>query len=191
MNPESVLVEIDGNRFRVLRNAEEIRCDVDRMAAKLRDLAGDRVPVFIGLLKGSFILLADLIRAYGAPHEIDFLSLTRFDPSQREQTAVKVLHDLSANITGRLVIVVEGIRTAGTKIEYVDQFLHLHDPQAILHCALVQQKGSIGVPTALHTRGFEIGNEFVVGYGLDLDERYRNLPFIGVLEGRSETGPTG
>lgn len=188
---QSEMVEILGRRIRVLRTPEEIRRDVERMAAELRDLAGERVPVFIGLLKGSFVLLADLIRAYGAPHEIDFLSLTRFDPTQRDHTSVKVLHDLSANISGRLVIVVEGIRTAGTKIEYVDQFLNLHHPQAILHCAFVQQKGSIGGPIALHSRGFEIGNEFAVGYGLDLDERYRNLPFVGVLESRPETGAAG
>jgi hypoxanthine phosphoribosyltransferase len=175
-------IEIEGNRLRVLRSPEEIAGDVARMASELRELAGDRVPVLIGLLKGSFILLADLIRAYGAPHEIDFLSVTRFDPTQRDQTSVKVLHDLSANISGRLVIVVEGIRSAGTKIEYVDRFLRLHSPQAILHCALVQQRTSVGGPIPLHARGFEIGDEFVVGYGLDLDERYRNLPFVAVLE---------
>lgn len=191
MNQAGTTVEIFGTRIRTLRTAEQIKGDVDRMAAELRDLAGERVPVFIGLLKGSFVLLADLIRAYDAPHEIDFLSLTRYDPLQRDHTAVKVLHDLKANISGRLVIVVEGIRTAGTKIEYVDQFLLLHHPQAILHCALVQQKGAIGGPIALHSRGFEIGNEFVVGYGLDLDERYRNLPFVGALESRPETGAAG
>jgi hypoxanthine phosphoribosyltransferase len=191
MTAATKTVEIGGERFRVLRTSEEIRGDVARIASELRALAGERVPVFIGLLKGSFVLLADLIRAYGAPHEIDFLSVTRFNTIARDPTSVKVLHDLSANISGRLVIVVEGIRTAGTKIEYVDQFLRLHSPQAILHCALVQQRGSVGGPTPLHARGFEIGDEFVVGYGLDLDERHRNLPFVGVIEGRSETGATG
>jgi hypoxanthine phosphoribosyltransferase len=191
MNQGDTTVEVFGNRIRVLRTADAIQGDVERMAAELRDLAGERVPVFIGILKGSFVLLADLIRVYGAPHEIDFLSLTRYDPTQRDPTAVKVLHDLKGNISGRLVVVVEGIRTAGTKIEYVDQFLQLHHPQAILHCALVQQKGSIGGPIALHSRGFEIGSEFVVGYGLDLDERHRNLPFVGALESRPETGAAG
>jgi hypoxanthine phosphoribosyltransferase len=191
MNQEATPIQIGDTRMRIARTPEQIRADVERMAAELRDLAGERVPVFIGILKGSFILLADLIRAYNAPHEIDFLSLTRFDPTQRDQTSVKVIHDLSANISGRLVIVVEGIRTAGTKIEYVDRFLELHRPQAILHCALVQQKGAIGGPIPLHSRGFQIGNDFVVGYGLDLDEQHRNLPFVAVLESRPETGVAG
>ena len=119
------------------------------------------------------------------------LSVTRFDPTRKEPTSVKVLHDLSSNISGRLVIVVEGIRSAGSKIDYVDRFLRLQSPQVILHCALVQQKSSVGGPIPLHTRGFEIGDEFVVGYGLDLDERYRNLPYVAVLERRGETGATG
>jgi len=177
-------------RFKILRSEEEIAQDIERIAGDLRRLADGRVPVFIALLKGGFLLLADVVRAFGEPHEIDFLSVTRHDPSIKDPSAVRVLSDLAANIDGRLVVIVEGIRSGGTKVEYVDDFLRLHGAGEILHCAMVRQKGSAKGAIPLDTWGFETDDdEYVVGYGLDLDERYRNLPFIGVIE--SDTGADG
>lgn len=170
-------------RFKILRSEEEIAADVERIAADIRERADGRIPVFIGLLKGGFMLLADLIRAYREPHEIDFLSVARHDPAIKDPTAVRVLSDLSANIDGRLVVVVEGIRSRGTKVEYVDSFLRLRGAGEVLHCAMVRQKGSAKGVISLDSWGFETDDdEYVVGYGLDLDERHRNLPFIGVVE---------
>ena len=174
---------IGDKRFRVLRTPEEIGQDVARIARDLHLLAHDRVPIFIGLLKGSFVFLADLIRAYGEPLQIDFLSVTRYDAADKDPSSVRVLSDLATNIDGRLVVVVEGIRSAGTKMEYVDNFLRLHGAAEIVHCAMVRQKGSAGGAVPLDTWGFEADDqEYVVGYGLDLNERYRNLPFVGVVE---------
>jgi len=191
MKGEQSRVEVGGIRFRVLRTRDEIAADVRRMALELRGRAGDRVPVFIGLLKGSFVLLADLIRAYDGPHEIDFMTLTRFDPALKDSTTVRVLHDLSLGVKDRLVIVVEGIHTSRTKTEYVDLFLRLHGPEEILHCALIQQKASAGGAVSLDSRGFFVDDEYVVGYGLDQDERYRHLPFVGVIEDRDGPGRAG
>jgi hypoxanthine phosphoribosyltransferase len=179
-------------RFRVLRTREQIAEDTLRIARDLKAIAGERTPVFIGLLKGCLVLLADLIRAYDGAHEIDFLSVTRYNPKQKDPHSVRVLHDLATNIDGRLVIVVEGIRSRGTKVEYVDRFLRIHGADRIHYCAMVRQKGSLRGPVPLDAWGFEIeDDQYVVGYGLDLDEVYRNLPFIGVMEESTATGRAG
>ncbi len=172
---------IDGG-FRIVREREQIVLDVERIGEELRGLAAGRSPVLIGILKGSFIFLADLARAFGGEHEIEFLSLTRYDSARKDPTSVRVLHDLSESIGGRLVVVVEGIRSSnGTKIEYIDRFLRLHEPQQIIYSALVRQKGSAKGPIPLDAWGFEIeDDEYAIGYGLDLDERHRNLSHIGV-----------
>ena len=115
--------------------------------------------------------------------QIDFLSVTRFDPTIKDPSSIRVLSDLATNIDGRLVVVVEGIRSMGTKVEYVNDFLRLHGAGDVLHCAMVRHTGSVPGVVPLDSWGFETDdNEYVVGYGLDLDERYRNLPFIGVIE---------
>ena len=100
---------------------------------------------------------------------------------------------LSKNIGGRVVIVVEGIRSSnGTKIEYIDRFLRLHKPEEIVYATLARQRGSGKGPIHLETWGFEIeDDEYIVGYGLDLDERYRNLPFVGICLEHDVAGRTG
>jgi hypoxanthine phosphoribosyltransferase len=167
--------------IRVLHSEEEIRRRVREMAADLAGRLGRDCPIFIALLHGGFVFLSDLVRAYGAPHEIDFLKVSRYDPKQKDPTAVRVMHDLRSNIHDRNVIVVEGIRARGTKIEYVDRFLQLHHPRRVEYCAMVQpEEANLEVP--IHQTGFRIGREFVVGYGLDHHELHRNLSMIGVLE---------
>lgn len=175
-----------------IRTAEQIAADVARIAETLRGRARGRVPVFLGILKGSFVFLSDLVRAYGEPLQIDFLSVTRYDASHEDYHSVRVLHDLSTNVDGRLVIVAEGVRTSGTRLEYVDQFLRLHGASEVLYCALLRQEGTEGGAIPLDAWGFETeSGSYAVGYGLDLDERHRNLPFVGIVERPPETGPAG
>jgi len=121
----------------ILFTGEEVRARIREMAASLRERLGDECPVFVGLLHAGFVFLADLIRAFDAPHEIDFLKVSRYDPAHREPTAVRVLMDLRGEVRGRTVVVVEAIRAQGTKIEYVERFLRLRGPRRILYCALV------------------------------------------------------
>ncbi|MBD3161728.1 MAG: hypoxanthine phosphoribosyltransferase [Candidatus Eisenbacteria bacterium] len=180
------------DRIEVIRTPAQIAGDVERIAGALRESAGDRVPVFLGILKGSFVFLSDLVRAYGEPLQIDFLSVTRYDATHEDYHSVRVLHDLSTNVDGRLVIVAEGIRTSGTRLEYVDQFLRLHGAAEVLYCALLRQKGAARGAVPLDAWGFETDDEkYVVGYGLDLDERHRNLPHVGVIDRPPGTGPAG
>lgn len=166
---------------RVLFPPEAIQARVEEIGLSLRHRHGDRCPVFIGMLHGGFVFLSDLIRAFGAPHEIDFLKMSRYDHDGRDQTNVKVVQDLRSPVRGRVVIVVEAIRARGTKIEYLERFLRLHGPESVEYCALVlPEVGNLSVP--VHEAGFRIGREFVVGCGLDWQERYRGLPGICVLD---------
>lgn len=150
------------------------------MGANLRDRLGGSAPVFIGLLSGGVVFLSDLVRAYGEDHRIDFLKVSRWDPTLRDPTALRVVHDLQSDIRARTVVLVEGVRARGTKIQYVDRFLRLREPRAIHYLALMEPTDAQrSVP--LDDSGFRIDKEFVVGYGLDYEERYRNLPFVGAL----------
>ncbi len=159
---------------------EQIQTRVEDIALGLRQRYGDRCPIFVGMLHGGFVFLSDLIRAFGAPHEIDFLKMSRYDAGRRDQTDVKVLQDLRSPVRGRVVVVVEAIRARGTKIEYLDRFLRLHGPAEVEYCALVlPEDGNLSVP--VHQVGFRIGREFVVGCGLDWQERFRGLPAICAL----------
>jgi hypoxanthine phosphoribosyltransferase len=174
-------VRLGSLQTRVLFSEEEIQTRVGQIGTSLRERLGTGCPVFIGLLHGGFVFLSDLIRAFDAPHEVDFLKVSRYDPRQKDPTAVRVMHDLRSNIRERNVVVVEGIRARGTKIEYVDRFLRLHSPKHIEYCAMVSPaEGNHMVP--VHETGFSIGHEFVVGYGLDLREQHRNLAFISAVE---------
>ncbi len=172
---------LGGYDARMLFSERQIRDRVADCGASLHRRLGSERPVFIGLLHGGFVLLSDLIRAFDAPHEVDFLKLSRYDLREKDPTAVRVMQDLRSGIRDRSVVVVEGIRARGTKIEYVQRFLDLHRPRAVTYCAVIQPEGA-NLTVPIHEAGFEIGDEFVVGYGLDYHEQYRNLPFISALD---------
>jgi len=174
---------------RVLFTPEQIRDRVQEIGRSLRERLGDERPVFIGLLHGGFVFLSDLIRAFNRPHTIDFLKVSRYDPPGLDPTDVRLIQDLSGNIRGRTAVVVEGIRARGTKIEYVDRFLRLHEPSRIEYCAMIRPEPANQV-VPLAEAGFSIGDEFVVGYGLDYREQFRNLPSIIVLESSREDRPS-
>lgn len=182
------LVRLSCGTARVLATADEIRGRVVEMAGSLEKSIGGACPVFVCLLHGGFVFLADLIRECRGHHEIDFLKVSRYDPAQKDPAAVRIMHDLRGSIRDRDVVVVEGVRARGTKIEYVDRFLRLHDPKSLRYCAMVRPAGAnLDVP--LDETGFEVEDEFVVGYGLDYREMHRNLPFIGALAPPFDSGP--
>jgi hypoxanthine phosphoribosyltransferase len=165
----------------VLLTAGEI---CERIRGLGREVARDyqaEVPVLVGLLRGGFIFQCDLGRAAQIPQEFDFLQVSRFNPTEKGRTAVKVLHDLRSDVRGRHVLVIEGIRTRSAKLEYVQRFLQLREPASLRFAALVRQTGARELPVPLQYLGFEIGDDFVIGCGLDYEERYRNLPVIATF----------
>ncbi len=135
-------------------------------------------PVLVGILKGSFIFLADLVRELDIPHEIDFISVASYGSETEATGVVKLLKDLSINIEGRHVIIVEDIVDTGLTISYIRKNLLTRSPKSLEILTLLDKKKRRKVNVPLKYVGFSIPGDFVVGYGLDYGEQYRNLPFI-------------
>jgi hypoxanthine phosphoribosyltransferase len=165
----------------VLYTAGDVRERTQELGKQLAEDYAGKVPVLVAILRGGFVFQCDLARAAAIPQEIDFLSVSRFNSEEKGRTAVKVLHDLRSDIRGRDIVVVEGIRTGSTKMEYVRTFLTLHEPASIRFAALVCHPQADDGSVPLQYKGFDIGEEFVIGCGLDYQERYRNLPLIAAF----------
>ncbi|MBI3871481.1 MAG: hypoxanthine phosphoribosyltransferase [candidate division Zixibacteria bacterium] len=166
----------------VLISAEQIRIRVQELARQIDlDFAED-TPVLIGMLKGSFIFVADLCRAMQAAHHIDFMALAAYGAGTSPSGSVRLLKDLSVNITGRSVIVVEDIVDSGTTVSYIRRLLMARQPRRLAVVALLDKRVRPEADLPIEYVGFQIGRGFVVGYGLDLAERYRHLPYIAQLD---------
>ncbi len=146
-----------------------------------RDLAGKPVTL-VGVLQGSFVFLADLCRAVDLPVEVDFVGASSYSGASTTGE-VRITRDLQRPVEGRHVVLVEDILDTGLTLQRLLDALASHRPASLRVCALLEKPARAKVRIPLDYRGFVIGNEFVVGYGLDHGELYRNLPYIGVLKG--------
>ena len=135
-------------------------------------------PVFIGILKGSFIFMADLIRAANIDCEVDFMSVSSYGSSRKGSGIVRLLKDININIRNRHVIIVEDIIDSGLTANYIRKYLELRQPKSIEFVALLNKIEARKVDISIKYSGFELPDTFVVGYGLDYSERYRQLPYI-------------
>jgi hypoxanthine phosphoribosyltransferase len=145
------------------------------------DYAG-KVPIFIGVLNGSFIFISDLVRAVSLETEIDFLKLSSYGDSKISSGEVKLLKDLNCAIDGRDIIIVEDIVDSGLSIKYIRDLVLSHDPASLQFVTLLMKRGLSNLNFNIKYVGFEIGSEFVVGYGLDYAQKYRNLKEICILK---------
>ena len=159
---------------RVLISAEELRKGVRRLAAEISAAYDDGV-VLVAVLKGSVPFLADLVRSLTIAPEVDFLGISSYAP---DTGRVRLVKDLDLDIAGRDVVLVEDIVDTGLTLNYVVGELARRDPRSLAVCALLDKATRRIVPTAVRFVGFTIGDEFVVGYGLDFAERYRNLDLV-------------
>ena len=167
---------LDRDVERVLFSEEELRRRVAEIAAEIdRDYAG-KEPLLVSVLRGSFVFMADLVRQIHLPCTVDFMAVSSYGSGTSSSGQVKIVKDLSEHIEGRDLIVVEDILDSGNTLSYLLQLL-----QARL-CTLLDKPSRRTKPVELHYSGFTIPDYFVVGYGLDYDEKYRNLPYIGVLK---------
>lgn len=158
----------------------------DRVAHLAREISqtytdGDR-PLLVCVLKGAFIFLADLMRHLTVRHEIDFMVVSSYGAGTVSSGVVRILLDLEQNIAGRHVLIVEDIIDSGRTLDYVTRNLHTREPASLRISTLLSKPSRRTMDVSLDFVGFEIPDEFVVGYGLDFAEEYRNLPFIGVLK---------
>jgi len=172
--------------MRVLISKEQIDARVAELGREIARDFEDETPVLVGLLKGSFVFMADLCRAIEVPHHIDFMAIAAYGGGTAPSGAVRLLKDLNVNITGRSVVIVEDIIDSGLTLAYIRRLLLARQPRRLAIVTLLNKKSRRQTDLPIEYVGFDIGAGFVVGYGLDLAERYRHLPYIAELD---ITGP--
>ena len=138
--------------------------------------------VLVGLLRGSFMFMADLCRQIDVPHEVDFMTASSYGNGMNSTRDVKILKDLDEDIRGKDVLIVEDIIDSGNTLHYLVEILYKRKPNSIKICTLLDKPERRTADVKVDYSGFNIPDEFVVGYGLDYAQKYRNLPFIGVVE---------
>ena len=166
----------------ILLDGERIQRRVAELAKELaRDYAESDDLLLVGVLKGSVMFMVDLARALQRPLAMDFMAISSYGHTTQTSGVVRVLKDLDVDIGGRHVLVVEDIVDSGLTLAYLRESLARRNPATLRVCALLSKPSRREATVQIDYIGFDIPNEFVVGYGLDYAERYRNLPYIGVL----------
>jgi hypoxanthine phosphoribosyltransferase len=166
----------------VIYTEEQIAQRVAEMAADIsRDYSGKTV-LLVAVLRGAALFLADLAREITTPVELDFMAVSSYGSSTKSSGVVRILKDLDENISGRDVLVIEDILDTGLTLKYLLKNLASRKPASLEVATLLSKEGKQRVPISCRYIGFEIPDEFVVGYGLDYSEQYRNLPYIGILK---------
>ncbi len=161
-----------------LITSRKLQSKVKTLGKKIASDYRDKNPVFIGILKGSFIFMADLVRAAGVDCEMDFMSVASYGDSRKGAGIVRLIKDIKININGRHVIIVEDIIDTGLTANYIRKYFELRKPKSIEFVALLDKKEARKIKIDIKYIGFEIPEVFVIGYGLDYGERFRQLPFI-------------
>ena len=167
----------------ILFTAEEIAVRVGELGREIADDFAGRTPLLVGVLKGSAIFIADLLRAIAGPAELDFLAVSSYGQATTSSGVVKILKDLDTDIEGRPVILVEDIIDSGLTMRYLVESLRTRRPSELRTCSLLVRESADVGNVDLDYVGFRIPPSFVVGYGLDVAQRYRNLPYIATYTG--------
>ena len=173
--------QMQGCIARVLLTEEAIRDRVAELVDRIDADLGDADLVIVALLKGSVVFLADLIRGFDRPIAFDFIGVASYGDGTRPGEALTFTKELSLDVAGRHVLVVDDILDTGRTMREVLGYLDRLGPASVRTCVLLDKRARREVAIEPDYRGFEIGDEFVVGYGMDFADQYRNLPFIGVL----------
>jgi hypoxanthine phosphoribosyltransferase len=168
----------------VLIDEATIRARIAAMAVEIRrDYSEDASILFVAVLKGAFIFLADLMRVFEGPVTCDFIAVSSYGARKTSSGEVRLMKDLDRSLEGRDVIIVEDIVDSGLTLQYLQDILRAREPKSLRTACLLSKPSRRKIDVKVEYIGFEIEDRFVVGYGLDFDERHRNLPFIGVLDG--------
>lgn len=167
---------------KILISAAEIKEKIDELGRAIsRDYSG-KYPLVVGILKGASVFMADLIRAMSIDVQIDFMAVSSYGASSKSTGVVRILKDLEQNIEGRHVLIVEDIVDTGLTLNYLLEILKARGPASVRVCTLLDKPSRREINVPVDYNGFSIPDEFVVGYGLDYREKYRNLPEIYVLK---------
>jgi hypoxanthine phosphoribosyltransferase len=166
----------------VLFTRDDIEATVKRLAAEIRRDYQDKHPLLIGVLKGAFMFMADLIRLLDFPLEVEFIRLSSYGRAMESSGRVKVVQGLRSGVRGREVLVIEDIVDTGQAVFFLMDYLRRKKPASVKLCALTDKPSRRQVPVTIDYLGFTVPNKFIVGYGIDWDERFRYLPDICTLE---------
>jgi hypoxanthine phosphoribosyltransferase len=171
------------------RGVSKILIEEDAVATRVAELGAEvssdyagKDLLLVGVLKGAVFFMADLMRQLSIPCEVDFMAISSYGASTDSSGVVRILKDLDINIEGRDVLVVEDIIDSGLTLSYLIRNLESRNPATLEVCALLTKPARREIDVDVRYTGFEIPNEFVIGYGLDFGERYRNLPYVAVLD---------
>jgi len=171
------------------KDISKIILDEAKIVKRIKELGAeitkdfrDKFPVFICILRGGVIFFSDLIKQIDTHVEIDFLSLSSYGNDANSSGVVRIRKDIDTNIENRHVIVVEDIVDSGLTLKYIFDYLEKHNPASLNICTLLDKPEAHKAELNMNYVGFNVGNDFVVGYGLDYAEKYRNLPYVGILK---------
>ena len=167
---------------KVLITQDKIRQAVAKLAAEIRRDYQGKQPLFIGILKGSFVFMADLVRELGLPVEVDFVKLSSYGSGTKTSGKVKIVQGLKTPIKGRDVLVVEDIVDTGLTVSFLMDYLRKKKPASLRLCALADKPARHKVPVTIDYRGFSVPDKFIVGYGIDWNEKFRHLRDICYID---------
>lgn len=174
--------EIQKDILKVLLSEEEIKARVQELGDALYDRFAGKKPLFLGVLKGSFVFMADLVRACELEADLEFMAVSSYQSGTASTGRVQINYDLQQDITGRDIIIVEDILDSGNTLAFLKDYLLTKGAKDIAIVTLLDKPSRRTKAVTADLAGFTVPDEFVVGYGLDFAERYRNLPYIGVLK---------
>lgn len=167
---------------KILITESEIQEKIKQLGEQIsRDYKGKN-PVLICILKGGIVFLSDLMMNISTQVELDFMSLSSYGNSTKSSGVVKIKKDIDVDITNRDVIIIEDIVDSGLTLKYLNEYFKQHNSASVKICTLLDKPNAHQIDINIDYIGFEVGNEFVVGYGLDYSQKYRNLPYIGILK---------
>ncbi|MBL7996640.1 hypoxanthine phosphoribosyltransferase [bacterium] len=173
-------ITTDRHRFKIMISKEDIGKAVRRLGKKITKDYKNKNPILVGILNGSFLFIADLVREINTECEIDFLKIGSYGDHMQSSGSIRLDKDVSAKLTGRHVIVVEDIVDSGLSITFIKQHIEKMKPSSIRFVTLLLKKEKAKTDFPVHYVGFDIGNDFVIGYGLDYAQRFRHLKDIYV-----------
>ncbi len=178
----SHVAEFEHDIERILITGEEVQAKIRELGERITEDYRGRDLLLVGVLKGAFVLMADLSRNVHLPLEFDFMAVSSYGAATKTSGVVRILKDLDHEIEGRNVLVVEDIVDSGLTLSYLLRTLRAREPQSLEVCALLTKPERRKVDLPIRYVGFEIPNRFVIGYGLDHAEQFRNLPYVAVLK---------
>ncbi len=173
---------VKDSKIQILIDEKNLKTTIRKLGRRITKDYRDKRPVLIAILKGSFIFVADICRCIKIPLIFDFMAVSSYGNSRASSGIVRITKDLDTNIEGKDVIIIEDIIDSGRTLNYLVKNLEARNPKSIEVCALLDKNVPRKTKNEVKYKGFDIPNKYVIGYGLDIGEKYRNLPYIGYID---------